>query len=68
MIAWASGSGSGTGVPPVSRIATLTGTAPGPATLKTPCAPVWSASATAYATSSSWMNCIIGLKPMMVGT
>src|SRR5439155_1179399 len=64
----ATGSGSGTAVPPVARLATFRGTAPGPATLNTPCVPLCSASATASATSSSWMNCHIGLKPMMVGT
>src|SRR5262249_40164532 len=54
--------------PPVSRMATLSGTAPGPTTLKMPLSPASSAPAIASATSSSWMNCIMGLKPMIVGT
>ena len=64
----ATGSGNGMAVLPASRMATFSGTAPGPVRLNTPCVPDWSARATASATSSSWMNCIIGLKPMMVGT
>jgi len=68
MVLRAIGSGSGTAVPPVSRIATFNGTAPGPVTLKMPRIPVSSVRPMASARSSSWMNCTIGLKPMMVGT
>jgi hypothetical protein len=62
------GSGSGHADPPVSRIATETGTAPGPTMLKTPWSPCSSASAIASDTSSSWMNWSIGSKPITVGT